>query len=247
MSIRTSFVAVLCLLLPVTSWADRLEADLERDIRSKPESVLPWLQIKPGDTVVDIFGSGGYYSELIAPLVAPSGRVLLLNNAGFEAWGINILNDRFNGRDPGKIERKIIGGITLELAPESIDAALMVMAFHDLYVTPKDYNGEAYVPTGEPADAEHFLGQVLAALKPGGRFVIVDHAGRDDMDREAVLDLHRIQEDFTKNQLSRNGFNFVASDNALRNPHDDRTQIVFDPEVKGQTDRFILVFEKPNS
>ena len=168
MSIRTPLATLLCLLLPLTGFADRLEADLERDIRSKPESVLPWLQIKPGDTVVDIFGSGGYYSELIAPLVAPSGRVLLLNNAGFEAWGINILDDRFNGRDPGKIERVIIGGINLELAPESIDAALMVMAFHDLYVTPKGYNGEAYVPIGEPADAEHFLAQVLVALNPVG-------------------------------------------------------------------------------
>ena len=243
MSIFTALTAVACLALSPAS--DRLPADLERDVHSKPDTVVRWLNLKPGDTVADIFGSGGYYSELLAPLVAPKGRILLINNAGFEAWGINILNDRFTNRDPGNIERILIDGINLELAPNSLDAALIVLAFHDLYVTPKQYNGEAYVPVGEPADIEFFLSQVLTALKPGGRFVIVDHVGKEDMDRETVFDLHRIPEDFAAREVVARGFEFVASDQALRNPDDDPTQIVFDPDIKGKTDRFILVFEKP--
>ncbi len=44
----------------------RLPDDLARDSRSRPEAVIPLLHIEAGATVVDIFGSGGYYSELLA-------------------------------------------------------------------------------------------------------------------------------------------------------------------------------------
>jgi len=67
----------------------RLPDDLARDSRSRPEAVIPLLHIEPGATVVDIFGSGGYYSELLAGVVGDNGKVWLHNNDGFEAWGIN--------------------------------------------------------------------------------------------------------------------------------------------------------------
>ena len=109
------------------AFADRLPGDLARDTQSKPEVLLPGLQLKPGNTAADIFGSGGYYSELLANVVAPTGQVLLINNAGFEAWGINILNDRFTDRDPGNIERRLIDGIELGLGDNSIDAQFLVL------------------------------------------------------------------------------------------------------------------------
>lgn len=54
--------------------ADRLAADLERDPRSRPEKVIPWLNLRAGDTVIDLFGSGGYYSDLLARLVGIQGK-----------------------------------------------------------------------------------------------------------------------------------------------------------------------------
>ena len=74
--------------------ADRLAADLERDARSRPEKVIPWLNLRAGDTVIDLFGSGGYYSDLLARLVGTQGQAVLHNNSGFEQWGTNILQDR---------------------------------------------------------------------------------------------------------------------------------------------------------
>jgi len=53
----------------------RLPDDLARDSRSKPEAVIPLLHIEAGATVVDIFGSGGYYSELLANVVGAEGEV----------------------------------------------------------------------------------------------------------------------------------------------------------------------------
>jgi len=224
----------------------RLATDVERDQRSKPEAVIPLLNLNSGDRVVDIFAGGGYYTELLATVVGANGEALLHNNDGFEAWGINGLTDRFAvERDPGNIVRHTRSGINLDLSEESIDGAIIVMAFHDLYVIPKRYNGEEYVPVGNPANTDYFLEQIFSALKPGSRFVVVDHAGDESMEHDVVADLHRIKEAFTRSEVEAAGFEFVESSNALRNSEDDRSMIVFDLDVQGKTDRFILAFQKP--
>ena len=225
----------------------RLPDDLARDSRSKPEAVIPLLHIEAGATVVDIFGSGGYYSELLANVVGAEGEVWLHNNDGFEAWGINGLRDRFDKRDPGNINRHTRSGINLDLGEETMDAAIIVMALHDIYVIPKRYNGEEYVPVGSPANATYFLEQIYTALKPGSRFVVVEHAGDASMESEEVFDLHRMIEVRARNEVENVGFHFIESSDALRNPKDDRSMIVFDSDIKGQTDRFVLSFEKPSN
>ena len=223
----------------------RLPADRERDVRSKPQSVIPLLNIEPGDRVIDIFGSGGYYSDLLARVLGEEGRAILHNNQGFQQWGSNVLQDRFENGLPRNVVMLNRSGINLDLPPRSLDAALIVMALHDLYVIPKRYDGEKYVPVGPPANVEYFYEQLLTALKPGGRFVVVDHAGEPDMDVEATTDLHRIGEDYLRSDIEANGFSFVSAESSLRNREDDRTRIVFDEDLQGRTDRFILVFEKP--
>ena len=231
----------------VMSEEDRLPDDLARDSRSRPEAVIPLLHITPGATVVDIFGSGGYYSELLAGVVGASGEVWLHNNDGFEAWGINGLRDRFEKRDPGNINRHTRSGINLDLGEETMDAAIIVMALHDIYVIPKRYNGEEYVPVGSPANAAYFLEQIYTALKPGSRFVVVEHAGDTMMGSEQVFDLHRMVEAMARSELESVGFRLLESSAALRNSKDDRSMIVFDSDIKGQTDRFVLSFEKPSN
>ena len=231
-------------VLAAMSKPGRLADDIERDSRSKPEAVIPLLNLETGDRAVDIFGSGGYYSELLAGVLGESGEVLLHNNQGFEAWGINGLTDRYDGRDPGNITRHTRSGINLDLGQETMDGALLVMALHDLYVIPKRYNGKEYVRVGNPANMDYFLQQIYQGLKPGGRFIVVDHAGDPGSDNDTVSELHRIIESFARQEIEARGFRFVASTDALRNPADDRSNIVFDEGIQGKTDRFVLVFEK---
>jgi predicted methyltransferase len=214
----------------------RLTQDVSRDSRSRPEKVIPLLRLESGDRVADIFGGGGYYSELLAAVIGHNGEVLLHNG----------LNDRFaQNRNPGNITRHTRSGINLELESNSLDGILIVMAFHDLYVIPKRYNGKEYVPVGRPANTEYFLEQIFSALKPGGRFVVVDHSADASMDLETLTDLHRIEESFVRQEIESAGFEFVESSEALRNPADDGSLIVFDLDVQGKTDRFIFAFEKP--
>jgi predicted methyltransferase len=223
----------------------RLLDDIARDKRSRPQDVIPLLHIEEGATVVDIFGSGGYYSELLASVVGEEGEVWLHNNDGFEAWGINGLSDRFDQRDPGNIVRHTRSGINLDLGVETMDGAMIVMALHDIYVIPKRYNGEEYVPVGRPANASYFLEQIYASLRPGSRFVVVEHAGDPEMEEEDVFDLHRMLESRARSEIESVGFRLVEYSDALRNLHDDRSMIVFDSDIKGKTDRFVLSFEKP--
>jgi len=215
----------------------RLAADLERDERSHPEVILPLLQLQPGDRVADIWAGGGYYSELIASIVGMEGEVLLVNNLAYEQFAGKALAERQSGRDIGSVTIHTREAENLELGQNSLDAALIIMSYHDLYHVDE--------PNGWRAiDADNFLDQIHAALKPGGRFLVVDHYAAPGTGKSAAQDLHRIDVAFAKKDISAHGFKLVAQSDALRNPEDDYSIMVFDPQVRGKTDRFVLVFEK---
>jgi predicted methyltransferase len=96
-----------------------------------------------------------------------------------------------------------------------------------------------------PADVPAFNKAVFAALKPGGRFVIIDHAAPDGTGLRDTDTTHRIDAAVVKADLAAAGFRFVGESQVLRNPADDRTKLVFDPSVRGKTDQFVYVFERP--
>ena len=56
---------------------------------------------------------------------------------------------------------------------------------------------------------------------------------------------HRIDAARVKSDMAAAGFVFVRESNALRNPADTRTRLVFDPTVKGHTDQFVYIFRRP--
>ena len=64
----------------------RLDADVLRDARSRPDLILPLLNLAPGDRVADIWAGGGYYSELFSHLVGDSGEVLVVNNLAYQQF-----------------------------------------------------------------------------------------------------------------------------------------------------------------
>ena len=220
------------------SKTDRLAGDMERDTRSHPEIVIPLLQLKAGDRVADIFAGGGYYSELLASVVGEQGEVLLLNNAAYKQFAGKALQQRLQGRELGSVVVYDREAENMELGENRLDAALIVMSYHDLYHV-DDKSGWRAI---NPAD---FLGQIYTALKPGGRFLIIDHAAEPGSGKRDAQDLHRIDVEFAKTDIASYGFTLVGGSDALRNPEDDYSIMVFDPAVRGKTDRFILVFTKP--
>lgn len=215
----------------------RLPADLERDARSRPDIVIPMLALAPGDRVADIFGGAGYYSEILAGVVGAEGEVLLHNNAAYARFAGPGLARRFDGRSFEAITRLTTEASDLGLGRETLDAAIIIMSYHDLFVVDPE--------NGWPAiDAENFVGQIHRALKPGGRFLIVDHVATAGSGKRAPQNVHRIDPEFARAKIEAQGFTFARESDALSNPADDYTLNVFDPAIRGRTDRFIHVYLK---
>ncbi len=242
MKILLGLLAVLALPALAGSVEDainkpgRLAADLERDTRSRPDAVIPLLALEEGDRVADVFGGSGYYSELLASVVGESGEVILQNNDAYKQFVGKALQQRFDGRDPGNITVLDSEANDLKLGT-GLDAALIIMSYHDLFYDDAE-NGWPQI------DDVDFIGQIRAALKPGGRFLIVDHAAPAGTAAAATKSLHRIDEAYAIQRLSTQGFRLVGFSEALRNPSDTHSKLVFDPAIRGKTDRFVLVFEK---
>ncbi len=232
-----SAVAERNLIAMALGSASRTAADIERDQRSKPADVLGLLDLSPGQTVMDIFGGGGYYSEIIAHIVGPEGKVLLHNNQPYLNFVKDALAERKQRLSLPQLEYYDREVDDFGLASDSLDAAMIIMSYHDLYYVDPDSGWSAI-------DSQNFLEQICKALKPGGKFLIVDHAATDSSGNTHAQTLHRIEESFAIQDIENNGFKLVGSSDALRSSEDDHTIMVFDDAIRGKTDRFILLFEK---
>jgi predicted methyltransferase len=219
--------------------AGRSDKDLERDARDRPAEVMAFAGFRPGMRVADIFAGGGYYSELISYVVGAKGEVLMVNNVPYEDYDKDNIKARFSqeGRLPN-VKRMVVESCDLQLGTGTLDAATIVMSYHDLFYADPLH--------GWPRiDEVHFLDQIYQALKPGGAFLIVDHAAKAGAGASVALELHRIDEDFAIKDITRHGFVYEGHYDKLRNPADDRTKIVFDKSIRGKTDRFVHLYRKP--
>jgi predicted methyltransferase len=217
--------------------AGRSAKDLERDAHSKPAKVLQFFGIQPGMRVLDLFSGGGYYSELLSYIVGPDGSVVAHNNSAYVDYLGDEIDRRYaDGRLPD-VETLMAENNELSLAPGEFDAILMILAYHDVYYSnPKD---------GWPKiDAPKLLAELHQALKPGGVLGIVDHYAEAGAPRETGGTLHRIDPGIVIADVTGAGFELEGRSDELRNMNDDYSKIVFDPELRGRTDRFILRFRK---
>jgi len=83
-------------------------------------------------------------------------------------------------------------------------------------------------------------------MKPGATVGIVDHVANPNNDTRATVEkLHRIDPNVIKADFKRAGFQLVGTSDILRNPADDHTLLVFDPKIRGKTDRVLFKFRKP--
>ncbi|MEZ5521088.1 MAG: hypothetical protein R3F08_06425 [Dokdonella sp.] len=216
----------------------RSDRDRERDARDRPEAVLELAGFGPGMTIADIFGGGGYYSEILAGLVGPQGRVLLINNPPYDAYAKKALEARLAGGRLANVDYRIVPNEAMGLGEEKLDGAMIIMSYHDLYVADPDQ--------GWPAiDAGQFIDQIVKALKPGGKLLIVDHSAKPGTGKSAAQTLHRIDEAFARSDFKAHGLELVASSEVLRHKDDERTRNVTDDAIRGKTDRFVQVYRKP--
>jgi predicted methyltransferase len=216
---------------------ERSAKDRERDQRDKPAEVMTFADVKPGMKVADVFGGGGYWAEVLSYAVGPEGKVTLVNNAPYVDFSREELKTRFEEGRLKTIERRTVESCDLKLGDATYDMILIVMSYHDLYYV--DEEG------GWPAiNADGFLKQLHAGLKPGGSLLIIDHAAAAGAGNTVAGTTHRIEEAFAKKDIEAHGFKLEKTWDGYRNPSDDLAKLVFDPAVRGKTDRFTHLYRK---
>ena len=209
----------------------RLAADYDRDTTRRPDDVLEFFGIEPGMVVLDMFSGGGYYSEVIARVVGDSGHVDAHSNQAY----LGFVGDEFNARHAdGRLENVDV----LALEPGRYDAIVMVLSYHDLYYDDPDSGWAKF-------DVPALHAELVRGLRPGGILGIVDHRAEAGAPAETGNTLHRIDAQLVIDELTGAGFEFLGQSDILRNPDDDHSKNVFDPTVRGSTDRFVLKFRKP--
>jgi predicted methyltransferase len=95
------------------------------------------------------------------------------------------------------------------------------------------------------ASAARFNRAVFERLKPGGSYAIVDHAAAVGAGASVAPSLHRIEPASVRQEVEAAGFVLDAQSDLLANYDDPHAIKVFDPSIKGRTDRFAYRFMKP--
>ena len=207
---------------------DRTAADRTNDLRRKPEEMLAFIGVRPGMVALALSSGGGYTTELLARSVAPGGRVYAqvprAASAGLTARiakpplaNVTVVVQPFDTPVPAAV------------AAGGLDLATLMFNYHDL--------GHMGV------DRDRMNRAVFAALKPGGVFVVADHAGRVGTGISEAATLHRVEEAFVKAEVERAGFRLLAAGSFLRNPNDPRDREP--PEPAQPKDEFVLKFSSP--
>jgi len=210
--------------------------DLEKDANRKPEQVLSFFNIKPGMTVLDLFSGGGYYTEMLNSLVGEDGKVIAHTNEAYIPFVGEIYTKRYADGRLAHTETIIAEADDLELDKNSLDAAMLVLTWHDFLYADAENGWNAI-------DESLLMDKLCAAMKPGAVLGLIDHVAASGGDTSQVAkDLHRIDPQQVRNTFNDSCFELEAEADFLRNPQDDHALPMFDKSVRGKTDRFVFRF-----
>ena len=221
----------------VANTSARSEANLKLDASRKPVEVLKFLGLKTGMRVSDPFGGNLYWAEITAPAVGPTGRVSIWQPKQFYGQKGYDNYMAFKARQPN-VWLRVSPFEAPDLPANTYDFMLINLDYHDVYWESAK-NGIVRM------DPDQWLKTVYAAMKPGAVVGVIDHVGNSGDTRATVEKYHRIDPAVVKADFKRAGFVLEAESNMLRNKADDHSLNVFDPKIRGKTDRFVFRFRKP--
>lgn len=208
----------------------------EIDARRHGPEIVAFAGVKRGDTVIDLVPGGGYWTKLFAHAVGPSGHVYGIFPEPMAAHhGKDVDAYKALAADPAFAN--VSGSVepaTAIVAPSKADLVFTSQNYHDY---PDPFMGPV-----EPAVLNK---AVFDALKPGGVFLVIDHAAAAGSGLRDANTLHRIDPATVKAAVIAAGFRFEGESRVLANPADDHSLKVFDPAIRGRTDQFVYKFRKP--
>jgi predicted methyltransferase len=161
--------------------------EAERDQWQRPLDVLRALDLREGNTVVDLGSGAGYFALKLSPTVGPQGQVLavdLRKLSLFFLWTRTLLRSQHN-------VHVIVGEVVNPHLPAgNVDSVLICNTYHEF------------------SNPDLMLSQTFRSLRPGGRLVILDRApGAVEAERA-----HEIPLTVVDGALRRMGFEIVSQD-----------------------------------
>ncbi|MES2623973.1 MAG: class I SAM-dependent methyltransferase [Pseudomonadota bacterium] len=206
--------------------------------KSTQSELIRFARVDAGSTVIDVYPGEGEWTRLFSDIVGPEGRVYSFVPAEVAHFKDDPVGRmRTLAKEPG---RENVDAVSADLVamPEvtrPADVLWLHLFYHDLHTALMQARG---------ATAADFNRAVYERLKPGGFYVIVDHAAAGPGTSDAQS-LHRIAPASVREEVEAAGFVLDAESTMLANQEDPHSIKVFDPSIKGKTDRFAYRFVKP--
>ncbi len=217
----------------------RPATDTALDASRHPAEMVAFSRVKAGDKVMDVWPGHGYWTRLFSTVVGAKGKVysyVPAEIADFKSDPVGTAKAVAAEPGRGNVEEfsdPLAAPPPAELR-NTLDVVWTFENYHDLH--------DSFM---KGADVAGFNRAVFASLKPGGYYVVVDHAAADGAGLSHTEDLHRVDPATIKAEVEKAGFVFDAESKVLANPTDLHTARIFDPAIRGNTDRVAFRFRKP--
>jgi len=213
----------------------RPEADRVRDADRKPAELLELTGLHAGNKVAEIMPGGGYFTRIFSKLVGPSGKVYAWvpfpaadAPAGSRDMRAPIQALAATPEYPNIVLANLDPAIAL---PERVDLVWTSLNYHDFHNRPD-------------ADLTAFNRMAFNALKPGGLYMVIDHAAEKGSGTRDTQKLHRIDPELVRKEVTAAGFQLVTQSDVLSHRDDDRTRPAHQV-ARGKTDQLVLLFQRP--
>lgn len=173
-------------------WLDRDEREREE----APSRALAIMQVSPGSTVADIGAGSGYFTERLARLVGPAGKVYATD---IQQGMLDLIAKRVATERLFNVTLVLGEPTDPKLPAASLDLALMVDVYHEL------------------GDPQTVLRHIRTALKPGGRLVLIEYKGEDPT--IPIIPSHKMTVVQAKLEVEHEGFVLTATNSSLPRQH----------------------------
>lgn len=208
---------------------ERTAEQIARDSARLPAEVLTLSSISEGDHVLEFTTFGQYYTPMLVEAVGPTGKVEMYDMPYMEGFDAHLSGNAFADAHPNANYYMInYGEINF---PTDIDLVYNILYYHDL--------------GPQNIDTAILNSKLYTALKPGGKYVIVDHKAEDGSGWRDSGTIHRIGVEVIIEEITAAGFKLITDSAILSHPEDDKSVMVFAPGTRGGTDRATLIFQKP--
>lgn len=207
--------------------------------QAKQSELIRFARVEEGSTVIDVYPGDGGWTALFSDIVGPKGRVYSFVPAELAHFKNDpVGHAKKLANEPGRENVEAVSAdlIAMPESTQPADVLWLHLFYHDLHTDLMRAKG---------ATAALFNQAVFERLKPGGFYVIVDHAAGAGTGTNDAESLHRIEPASVREEVEAAGFVLDAESTLLADKKDTHSIKVFDPAIKGATDRFAYRFVKP--